>query len=74
MTMGLTGQTGSQIVENVAFALNHGYDLIDTANRYGNEAEVGEGLKKSGRKLCLHDHGPYLAPFQDFFYLFHGKI
>ena len=47
---GTIGQTGSQIVENVAFALNHGYDLIDTANRYGNEAEVGEGLKRSGRK------------------------
>lgn len=47
---GTIGQAGNQIVGNVAFALNHGYDLIDTANRYGNETEVGEGLKKSGRK------------------------
>lgn len=47
---GTIGQSGSQIMENVAFALNHGYGLIDTANRYGNETEVGEGLKKSGRK------------------------
>lgn len=45
---GTIGQSGDQIVENVAFALNNGYRLIDTANRYGNETEVGEGLKKSG--------------------------
>ncbi len=43
-------QFGEQITENVAFALNHGYKLIDTANRYGNEAAVGLGLKKSGLK------------------------
>ena len=46
---GTIGQTGEQIVENVAFALNNGYDLIDTANRYGNEEVVGRGLKLSGR-------------------------
>lgn len=45
---GTIGQSGVQIINNVAFALNNGYKLIDTANRYGNEAEVGEGLKKSG--------------------------
>lgn len=45
---GTIGQSGEQITENVSFALNHGYRLIDTANRYGNEAEVGKGLKKSG--------------------------
>ena len=38
-------QFGEQITNNVAFALNNGYKLIDTANRYGNEVEVGEGLK-----------------------------
>lgn len=43
-------QFGEQITDNVAFALNNGYKLIDTANRYGNEVEVGEGLKKSGLK------------------------
>ena len=45
---GTIGQTGEQITDNVAFALTHGYELIDTANRYGNEEEVGRGLKKSG--------------------------
>lgn len=47
---GTIGQAGEQIADNVAFALNHGYELIDTANRYGNEVEVGRGLKKSGRR------------------------
>jgi diketogulonate reductase-like aldo/keto reductase len=41
-------QFGNQITDNVAFALNNGYKLIDTANRYGNDVEVGEGLRKSG--------------------------
>ena len=41
-------QFGDQVIDNVAFALNHGYKLIDTANRYDNEVEVGLGLKKSG--------------------------
>ena len=45
---GTIGQEGELITNNVAFALNHGYKLIDTANRYGNEVEVGRGLKKSG--------------------------
>lgn len=45
---GTIGQAGEQIADNVAFALHHGYELIDTANRYGNEVEVGRGLKKSG--------------------------
>lgn len=43
-------QSGDQIINNVDFALHNGYLLIDTANRYGNEVEVGEGLKKSGLK------------------------
>lgn len=47
---GTIGQAGEQIADNVAFALRHGYELIDTANRYGNEVEVGRGLKKSGRR------------------------
>ena len=47
---GTIGQSGNALAENVAFALNNGYDLIDTANRYGNEVEVGQGLKASGRK------------------------
>ena len=47
---GTIQQFGKQIEDNVAFALNHGYQLIDTANRYGNEVEVGKGLKLSGLK------------------------
>ena len=47
---GTIQQFGKQIEDNVAFALNHGYQLIDTANRYGNEVEVGKGLKQSGLK------------------------
>lgn len=43
-------QFGEQVMNNVAFALNNDYKLIDTANRYDNEVEVGEGLKKSGVK------------------------
>ena len=43
---GTIGQTSELITDNVAFALHHGYELIDTANRYGNEAEVGQGLKR----------------------------
>ena len=46
---GTINQFGDQIIDNVAFALNNGYQLIDTANRYGNEVEVGKGLKKSGK-------------------------
>lgn len=38
-----------ECVEAVSFALNHGYDLIDTAQIYENENQVGEGWKKSGR-------------------------
>ena len=48
MGFGTIGQSGQQITDNVAFALNNGYELIDTANRYGNEVEVGQGLKASG--------------------------
>ena len=47
---GTINQFGNQIIENVNFALNNGYQLIDTANRYGNEVEVGKGIKKSGIK------------------------
>lgn len=47
---GTIGQSGQQIIDNVSFALTHGYQLIDTANRYGNETEVGQGLKASGLK------------------------
>ena len=47
---GTIQQAGEQLENNVVFALQHGYKLIDTANRYGNEVEVGKGLKQSGLK------------------------
>ncbi len=47
---GTIQQFEQQIQENVSFALNNGYSLIDTANRYGNEMDVGKGLKLSGLK------------------------
>lgn len=45
---GTIQQFGESLEENVVFALNNGYQLIDTANRYGNEVEVSRGLKNSG--------------------------
>ncbi|MGW0582138.1 aldo/keto reductase, partial [Streptomyces sp. NPDC002920] len=50
----------------VEAALRDGYRLIDTAASYGNEKEVGEGLRRSGvdradvfvtTKLWLSDYG-----------------
>ncbi|CZR53071.1 related to members of the aldo/keto reductase family [Phialocephala subalpina] len=44
-----TWQSGpNQVKEAVATALKCGYRHIDAASVYGNEAEVGEGLKASG--------------------------
>lgn len=34
---GTIGQFGKQVEDNVSFALQNGYRLIDTANRYTNE-------------------------------------
>lgn len=39
---------GEEAAKAVDFALNAGYRHIDTAQIYENEAEVGDGLKKSG--------------------------
>jgi 2,5-diketo-D-gluconate reductase B len=44
-TSGLLERTCSQVVEQ---ALRLGYRHIDTAEMYGNEHEVGEGLRASG--------------------------
>jgi 2,5-diketo-D-gluconate reductase A len=52
--------------ELVAGALRHGYRHVDTATLYGNEAEVGEGIRRSDlprddvfvtTKLWNDDHG-----------------
>ena len=45
---GTIGQFGKQVEDNVSFALQNGYRLIDTANRYTNEKSVGRGISKSG--------------------------
>ncbi len=39
---------GSAAVEAVVSAIEVGYQLIDTAVNYDNEASIGEGLKRSG--------------------------
>lgn len=41
-------QSGPSVADNVEYAIKCGYELIDTANRYGNEVEVGQGIKRSG--------------------------
>ena len=46
-TWQLSGKTCTRIVDE---ALRLGYRHIDTAAMYGNEAEVGEGLRASGLK------------------------
>ena len=39
---------GDICVNTVSTALKQGYRHLDTAERYGNETEVGEGLRASG--------------------------
>jgi diketogulonate reductase-like aldo/keto reductase len=57
---------GRTAVETVRYALKVGYRLIDTASLYGNEREVGKGVRESGvpreeifvtTKLWNSDHG-----------------
>jgi diketogulonate reductase-like aldo/keto reductase len=45
---GTSGLKGDAAVEGVLSALRKGYRLIDTAVNYGNEAEVGEAIRRSG--------------------------
>ena len=40
---------GKKCVHAVKYALNHGYAMIDTAQAYGNEKQVGEGWKASDK-------------------------
>ncbi|MBZ9935333.1 aldo/keto reductase [Mesorhizobium sp. BR1-1-16] len=44
-TYGLTGESGASAI---ASAITAGYRHIDTAISYGNEADVGEGIRNSG--------------------------
>lgn len=52
-----TFMLGGETCKNaVAAAIENGYRMIDTAEAYGNEKEVGEGIKQSGidrRELFL---------------------
>lgn len=56
----------NETAELVQTALQTGYRLIDTAAVYGNEAQVGEGIRRSGidrselfvtTKLWINDFG-----------------
>ncbi len=46
--LGTMTLTGNACVETVAAALQLGYRHLDTAAFYGNEREVGEGLRAFG--------------------------
>jgi diketogulonate reductase-like aldo/keto reductase len=57
---------GRDCEQAVEFALKHGYNLIDTAQGYNNERQVGKGWKASGRsredffittKISSHNQG-----------------
>ena len=45
---GTAGLRGDDAIAAVTSALENGYRLIDTAVNYGNEAEVGEAIRRSG--------------------------
>jgi diketogulonate reductase-like aldo/keto reductase len=47
--LGTWESRGKQCEHAVEFALNNGYSMIDTAQGYNNEAQVGRGWKASGR-------------------------
>ncbi len=46
--LGTYALQGSACTNAVIAAIKNGYRLIDTASFYGNEREVGEGVRKSG--------------------------
>ncbi|WP_017608610.1 aldo/keto reductase [Nocardiopsis xinjiangensis] len=48
MGLGVWQVPQSTVADTVATALEAGYRSIDTASSYGNEAGVGEGLRRSG--------------------------
>ena len=64
--LGVYRSTVDQTVRVVSSAIAKGYRLIDTAAAYGNEEQVGEGIRQSGidrselfitTKLFLADYG-----------------
>jgi diketogulonate reductase-like aldo/keto reductase len=48
--MGTWKLEGKKCSERVSDAIEMGYEAVDTAQAYGNEAEVGEGIVQSGIK------------------------
>ena len=46
--LGVYDMHAEEAVEAVCFALQTGYRLIDTAAMYGNEKQIGEGIRRSG--------------------------
>src|SRR4051812_14608280 len=64
--LGVFQSSPEDTVQAVAAALTAGYRLIDTAAAYQNEAQVGEGIRRSGvardaifveTKLWMTDYG-----------------
>jgi 2,5-diketo-D-gluconate reductase A len=45
--LGTAGLTGEDAVRTISSAIDMGYRLLDTAFAYGNEEEVGRGLRES---------------------------
>jgi diketogulonate reductase-like aldo/keto reductase len=69
--LGVWQMSTKETLLSVGHALKVGYRHIDTATLYGNEAEVGEAVRKSGipreqvfvtTKLWNNDHGRDRAP------------
>ena len=46
--LGTFGMTGEDGIASLVAGLRNGYRLLDTAVGYGNEAEVGEAVRRSG--------------------------
>src|SRR6188472_1812974 len=64
--LGVFQSPPEETISAVEAALRDGYRLIDTAAAYGNEREVGEGIRRSGvardeifitTKLWISDYG-----------------
>lgn len=48
MGLGCYRAQGSEVIRAICWAVEAGYRFFDTASRYGNEAQVGEGLRRCG--------------------------
>ena len=61
--LGVWKAEGQEVVDAVKWAVQAGYRHIDTAAVYGNEKEVGIGLKECGvDRLCRPVPHPLAAP------------